>query len=169
MRITLLLLFVSLLFSAACSPDPVEQGPIGPPGATGPQGPKGDPGASGAGLTTRYFCSGTSALGAGVEVTAYYARYDFADGSAFVDCSVTPSGAGLGRTDALFPLFYKSADVEIADGTCDVKRDLDTTDGSGLGVFEFRVPRDSMQGRATYRDASSWRDGAIISLNCSVN
>lgn len=144
----------------ACGP-----GEIGPAGATGPQGPKGDTGASGIGLAKQTFCYGTGLFGE-VGVTGYYTRYDFADGSAFVDCQVN---ANNGSAEVLFPLFYKNTNSEIANGDCTVNHDVDTANGVGFGRFEFRVPKGSLEGRMTYRDSVSGYDGTIVAISCPVS
>ena len=148
----------ALFFAVACGP-----GQEGPPGT---QGPKGDPGSSGVGLTTRTVCYGTQLFGS-TAITPIHLRYNFADGSTYLECAIEPTNGGRIRRDSL-PIFLKSTDPESSAGDCSVRHDVDTADGSGAGNFVFRAMKGAALATATYQDDPSIYGGTVISLNCET-
>jgi hypothetical protein len=160
---------VSVLLLSALAACGVEgpQGPRGDQGPTGPAGPQGPQGAPGIGFVDRNFCYGNQVYGSSTFVTAVYIRSNFADGSAFIQCFLYPSNAG-GQLQQSIPLFFKSAEAQLAKGECDISHDVDTADGSGLGKFEFRVVRGAALGTLTYRDDTSIYGETQTALTCET-
>ena len=163
MKYALMVLMMS--FAVACGPG--EMGPPGPAGAKGDTGPAGPTGTPGIGLTKQTLCHGSQLFANGVAVVPVHARYDFADGSAFIYCEIFVTNGDQPRKTS-FPVFYKSTDPELATGKCEISHDVHTANGEGAGSFEFNVTPDIKLGRAIYHDPFPGDyDDLVVSLECT--
>lgn len=145
---------------AACGP-----GEMGPPGPAGPQGPTGPQGTPGIGLKSQSVCTANGTIGT-VTILGLHYRTDFADGSAFITCELYATNAS-GRRDST-PTFYRAADLGNADGTCSINHDVDTSNGSGQGRFDFSAQKGATLGQLTYDDDASQYGGLKLSMTCTT-
>lgn len=156
---------LAILLSACGAPP--EPGPVGP---MGPPGPRGDPGADGApggALARHTSCFGTQILAYSIDVSAYYDRYDFEDGTVFVTCMIHVSEASP-REKRSAPIFYLPGSANALDGACSVILDVDTPNGDGEGAFNFTLPYLSWKGDVLYQDASNpVTNNTHFSLDCA--
>lgn len=146
---------------------PGPEGPQGSEGRAGPQGPMGEPGMRSVGPTRQTFCIGTHDFG-GITVAASHVRYDFPDGSAFIECYIEATNAAEQRKESL-PYFFRDSAPELQTGNCFVDHELNSATGKGDGRFVFSVAPGELFGSAIYLDNGGDHVNEKIELNCEFD